>query len=102
MAAHPVPHDDPLEWLRQELARLRLRAGSPSLRDIERLANHGISHTTVAKVLRCQVLPSWGQVDVLVTALGGDPAAIKEWWIEAEQRRTVPNGVPAPAVPADG
>jgi hypothetical protein len=67
-----VTFTDPgLSRLRDRLATLHIESGEPSLREIAK-RTRAISHTTVDKVLKCAVLPSKGQLEVVVEALGGD------------------------------
>ena len=67
---------------------LHHRAGWPSLR---RLAEQtGVSHTTVSKALSSPALPSWGTVELLVEAMGGDVPQARELWLAA----SAPSGGP--------
>ncbi len=67
---------------------LHHRAGWPSLR---RLAEQtGVSHTTVSKALSSPALPSWGTVELLVEAMGGDVPQARELWLAA----SAPSGDP--------
>ncbi|MBD3923024.1 AAA family ATPase [Nocardioides cavernae] len=73
----PGPHRELVDMLRD----LHHRAGWPSLR---RLAEQtGVSHTTVSKALSSTALPSWGTVELLVEALGGDVSRARELWVAA-------------------
>lgn len=78
-AGHEV--DAALTELRGALKRLRRKKGEPSYRDIARATNHAISHQTVMIVIRCDRLPKWGQLEVLVEALGGDIDTFQQLWI---------------------
>ncbi len=62
---------------------LHHRAGWPSLRTLAR--ETGVSHTTVSKTFSGPTLPSWGTLQVLVVALGGDPAAFQGLWLAASR-----------------
>ncbi len=73
----PGPHRDLVDALHD----LHHRAGWPSLRQLAAAA--GCSHTTVSKAFSSPALPSWGTLDVLVEAMGGDVAALHELWIDA-------------------
>ena len=73
----PGPHRD----LAAALHDLHHRAGWPSLRALARQT--GVSHTTVSKVFSAPSLPSWGTVELLVEAMGGDPAPFHDLWLAA-------------------
>src|SRR6266540_3856137 len=45
----------------------------------------GFSHTTVHQVLSCKRLPSWGKLELVVEALGGDPETMRPLWVSARQ-----------------
>jgi hypothetical protein len=85
----PGPHRDLVEALHA----LHHRAGRPSLRTIA--ARAGCSHTTVFHVFSHPRLPSWGLLEVVVAALGGDPAELRELWLAATADGT--RHVPPPA-----
>ena len=53
----------------------------PSLRTLARQT--GVSHTTVSKVLSSSSLPSWGNVELIAEALGGDVPHIHSLWLSA-------------------
>jgi transcriptional regulator with XRE-family HTH domain len=73
----PGPHRELVGVLHD----LHHRAGWPSLR---RLAEQtGVSHTTVSKALSSATLPRWGTVELLVEAMGGDVAQVRELWLAA-------------------
>jgi len=73
----PGPHRELVDGLHD----LHHRAGWPSLR---RLAEQtGVSHTTVSKALSSPALPSWGTVELLVEAMGGDVPQARELWLAA-------------------
>ncbi|RJL35362.1 hypothetical protein D5H75_00605 [Bailinhaonella thermotolerans] len=99
--------------LRARLARLHLERGQPSTRELARRTG-SISHATVHAVLRCAKLPRWGPLELVVEALGADPAEFLRLWITAREhemnasapaRRTAAPGPrrpeePPPAGPA--
>jgi nucleoside phosphorylase len=90
-----APDEDHLNRLRNEIARLYLRSGKPSTRD---LANEvGFSHTTVHLVLNCKALPNWGKLELVVESLGGDPENFRPLWIAARRATDQPE----PAVPSN-
>ena len=70
----PGPHRD----LVDALHGLHHRAGWPSLRVLAREA--GCSPTTVSAVFSSRRLPSWGVLELLVEAMGGDVEAFRELW----------------------
>ena len=43
----------------------------------------GVSHTTVSKTFSSQALPSWGTLELLVEAMGGDVAEFHDHWLAA-------------------
>ncbi|MCY4727087.1 AAA family ATPase [Nocardioides sp. STR2] len=73
----PGPHRELVDALHD----LHHRAGWPSLRTLA--TRTGISHTTVSKALSSPVLPSWGTVELLVEAMGGDVDQARELWLAA-------------------
>lgn len=83
MGALPRPHlaPGPHRELIDALHVLHHRAGWPSLR---RLAAHtGVSHTTVSKTFSSPMLPSWGTLELLAEAMGGDVDWIRTLWLAA-------------------
>ena len=80
----------PQRDLVEALHALHDRAGRPSVRTIAGKA--GCSHTTVFHVFSHPRLPSWGLLEVVVTALAGDPAEFRDLWMTAtaEGTRHVP------------
>ena len=56
-------------------------AGWPSLRRLA--ADTGVSHTTVSKALSAPTLPSWGTVELLAEAMGGDVGHFHNLWLSA-------------------
>ena len=73
----PGPHRD----LVDALHRLHDEAGQPSLRAISRRA--GCSHTTVSHLFSHPRLPAWSLLEMVVTAIGGDPADFRDLWLAA-------------------
>ena len=73
----PGPHRE----LVDALHALHHRAGWPSLRVLA--AETGVSHTTVSKVLSSPSLPSWGNVELLAEAMGGDVPHFHTLWLSA-------------------
>ena len=73
----PGPHRDLVETLHE----LHHRAGWPSLRTLA--AQVGCSHTTVATSLSSSRIPSWGILELLVEALGGDVERARALWLAA-------------------
>lgn len=66
------PETDPRQMLFTALRDLRLEAGAPTLREIADRSGGGVSHSSVSRVFRGEVLPRFGLVEAIVTALGGD------------------------------
>jgi tetratricopeptide (TPR) repeat protein len=89
----PGPHRDLVDALHD----LHHRAGWPSLRTLAR--ETGVSHTTVSKVFSTPALPSWGTLELLVEAMGGDTDSFRDLWLAAT---TPPSDSPAPDSPAPG
>jgi hypothetical protein len=85
-AISPGPQRD----LNDALHDLHHRAGWPSLRVLARAA--GCSHTTVSGVFSSPRLPSWGVLEVLVEAMGGEAGRFHALWLAAS----------APPAPASG
>ena len=59
---------------------LHHRAGWPSLRTLAKAA--GCSPTTVSTVFSMPKLPSWGLLELLVEAMGGDPHEFHRLWLD--------------------
>lgn len=73
----PGPHRELVDALHD----LHHHAGRPSLR---RLAGHsGVSHTTVSKVFSSPSVPTWGTLELVVEAMGGDVARFRDLWLAA-------------------
>jgi hypothetical protein len=88
------PAPGPVTELFDRLDQLRLAAGRPSMREIERRAGRGrISSSTVHNVFRRTRIPRWIFVEEIVKALNGDLATFKTLWEaawQAENRIQVP------------
>src|ERR1700740_3203295 len=102
------PPPAPVTELFDRLDQLRLAAGRPSMREIERRAGRGrISSSTVHNVFRRTRIPRWIFVEEIVKALDGDLAGFKALWEaawQAENRIQVPasalSAAAAPGQPA--
>ncbi|MFC7494939.1 MULTISPECIES: ATP-binding protein [unclassified Nocardioides] len=77
---------------------LHHEAGWPSLRRLAREA--GCSHTTVSAAFSAPRLPSWGLLELLVRAMGGDVGEFHRLWLAASSP-AAPN-VAAPAIAGRG
>ena len=73
----PGAHRDLVEALH----RLHHRAGWPSLRTLGRQV--GCSPTTVSAVFSSPRLPTWGTLELVVEAMGGDVEEFHEMWLTA-------------------
>lgn len=73
----PGAHRD----LNDALHELHHRGGWPSLRALAREA--GYSHTTVSKAFSSPAAPSWGTLELLVEAMGGDTGHFHDLWLAA-------------------
>lgn len=73
--------DPGLGRLRDRIRELHVASGEPSLRTIAKRTHSAVSHTTAGKVLNCAELPKWGQLEVVVEALGGDVEAFRRLWV---------------------
>jgi tetratricopeptide (TPR) repeat protein len=71
----PGAHRD----LNDALHVLHHEAGWPSLRALAREA--GCSHTTVSTVFSSSRLPSWGVLELVVEAMGGDVGEFRRLWL---------------------
>ena len=93
MGALPKPDvaPGPRRELVDALHALHHQAGWPSLRRLA--ADTGVSHTTVSKALSAPALPSWGTVELLAEAMGGDIDHFHDLWLSA----SVPPEAPEPA-----
>ncbi|MGW1728635.1 hypothetical protein ACWCQK_37875 [Streptomyces sp. NPDC002306] len=74
---------DQLLALRLRLQDLYRRAGKPSYRQLAARIQ-ALSHTTVHMVIRCERLPRWGNLELVVEALGGDVEEFRQLWLAAE------------------
>ena len=83
MAALPRPDlpPGPRRELVDALHRLHHEAGWPSLRSLA--VEAGCSHTTVSSVFSSPRLPSWGVLELIVEAMGGDVAEFHVLWLAA-------------------
>ena len=93
MGALPRPDvaPGPRRELVDALHTLHHEAGWPSLRRLA--ADTGVSHTTVSKALSAPTLPSWGTVELLAEAMGGDVGHFHNLWLSA----SAPPEAPEPA-----
>ena len=78
----PGPHRE----LVDALHTLHHREGWPSLRHLA--ADAGVSHTTVSKAFSSPALPSWGTLELLVEAMGGDVPRFHDLWLAASTPAT--------------
>ncbi|WP_062229750.1 MULTISPECIES: hypothetical protein [Streptomyces] len=90
------PSGPALQRLRYELQNQRRHAGDPSYRDIALRTSKALSHTTVGSVLRCESVPNWGQLELVVDVLGGDVETFRVLW-RAARDETSPLALPAPS-----
>ncbi len=83
MGALPRPHlaPGPHRELVDALHVLHHRTGWPSLRRLA--AGTGVSHTTVSKAFSSPMLPSWGTLELLAEAMGGDVDWFRTLWLAA-------------------
>jgi tetratricopeptide (TPR) repeat protein/type II secretory pathway predicted ATPase ExeA len=93
----PRPHlaPGPHRQFNDALHDLHHEAGWPSLRSLASAA--ACSHTTVSHAFSADRLPAWGLVELLVEAMGGDPARFQDLWIASSTPHdgTAPVEVPA-------
>jgi class 3 adenylate cyclase len=92
----PSSAGDPLVKLRNRLQRIHRHNGEPSTREISRRTGKAISHTTVNLVLRCIKNPRWGQLELVVEALGGNVDEFRSLWIAV---RDAEDGPATAAIP---
>ncbi|GIH51685.1 Helix-turn-helix domain-containing protein [Microbispora rosea] len=84
----PDPSQGPLVALRDRLQELYRHQGKPSYRELAMRTHSAVSHTTAHAIIRCQKLPRWGQLEVIVEALAGDDSHLEEFralWLAAEE-----------------
>ena len=75
------------QQLHQEIRKLQLEAGQPSIRAIAertRRAGQPVAHSSVQEVLRGKRLPTWTIVEAVVNALHGDRLHFLELWMQAK------------------
>jgi len=77
-----------------ELNRLYLEAGAPSLRAIAEQTT-GISRSAIHRALTSDTVPSWTTLHAIVTALNGDTATVRVLWRAAVEGRE-PSSVDEP------
>ncbi len=82
-----VPSGAPRDLV-DALHALHHEAGWPSLRALAREA--GCSHTTVATVFSSPRLPSWGVLELIVEAMGGDVGEFRRLWLAASGPASAP------------
>jgi hypothetical protein len=83
LAALPRPDlpPGPRRELVDALHGLHHRVGWPSLRSLATGA--GCSHTTVSSVFSSPRMPSWGVLELIIEAMGGDVAEFHRLWLAA-------------------
>jgi chromosome segregation ATPase len=101
MASDPARADALLAKLRLQIATLYRIRGLPSYRELAK--NLGISHSTVGNVLRCERLPSWGQLQQVIDALQGDVREFHGAWLAVKEAQDPlnPPSLHAAAAPAE-
>jgi WD40 repeat protein len=87
------PGDDVLVQFATDLRRLRERAGSPTYRDLARLAHY--SAGTLSEAAGGRKLPSLGVAQAYVRACGGDPDEWEKRWLEVAAELAVYPDAPA-------
>lgn len=95
------PSGTPFKNLRYRLQRLYREACEPSTREVARRTNHAVSHTTVSAVLRCEKLPGWGQLELIVEALGGNRDEFRRLWVAVRDEQDPQDAPPLPE-PGEG
>ncbi|WP_261559384.1 WD40 repeat domain-containing protein [Frankia tisae] len=102
-ASGPEFHDedDGLVRLRTRLQELYRHSGRPSYRKLAERTG-AMSQTTAHSLIRCARLPRWGNLELVVEALGGDVEEFRRLWMAADGGPTaVPSSVidgPPPGV----
>ncbi|EFV12919.1 helix-turn-helix domain-containing protein [Segniliparus rugosus] len=81
-----------LVLLQDELRRLRLEAGQPSLRAIAK--DVGWSHATIARAFTGANAPKWDLVEALAAHLDGNPDHIRTLWIASMGAKPRPEPAP--------
>jgi hypothetical protein len=92
--------DDALGELRYLIKRLHRDRGELSTRTIAKRTHGEISHATVAKLLRCETLPSWGVLEPFVKCLGGDIEVFRRQWVAVRNQQEPLLALPAGGLPA--
>ncbi|EFV12918.1 helix-turn-helix domain-containing protein [Segniliparus rugosus] len=87
-----------LVLLQDELRRLRLEAGQPSLRAIAK--DVGWSHATIARAFTGANAPKWDLVEALAAHLDGNPDHIRTLWIASMGAKPRPEPAPHSSSPA--
>lgn len=82
-----------------ELNRLYLEAGAPSLRAIVARTT-GISRSAIHRALTSDTVPPWATLHAIVTALNGDTATVRALWRAAVEGRE-PSSANEPTPPAE-
>ena len=88
---------------------LHQNAGAPSARDLAgRIGRRLISHDTINKAIRGHRVISWPKLQLIITALRGDPERLQPLWERAYQAQRAgehlgeqPSGQPEPVTPAE-
>ncbi|WP_435133026.1 hypothetical protein [Actinacidiphila sp. bgisy144] len=94
-ASRPVS-GSALDALRYRLRRLHRDSGEPSFRVVSQRTEKAISHTTAGNVLRCDIPPGWGALELVVEALGGDVEEFRKLWVAVRDEAS-PLTLPQPA-----
>jgi tetratricopeptide (TPR) repeat protein len=95
----------PARVLFDRLHELHHRAGWPSLREMAKEV--GCSHTTISAAFSEPRVPRWGLLELIVEALGGEPAEFHQLWLAASRLPDAAAAEPPPPhrppreVPAD-
>ncbi|MGH3192746.1 MAG: FxSxx-COOH system tetratricopeptide repeat protein [Streptosporangiaceae bacterium] len=98
----PTP-PGPVTELFEQLDRLHLAAGRPSMREIAARVGRGrISSSTVHNVFRRARVPRWSFLEEIVRALNGDTAAFAVLWQAAWQAQRQPETHRAAGIPGSG
>ncbi|MFD3977373.1 tetratricopeptide repeat protein [Streptomyces griseus] len=68
--------------LAKKLRDLHLHAGEPSMRVVASRTAGVVSHSTVHQALSGKRIPRWGALELIIEALGGNPAEYQSLWKE--------------------